>query len=103
MRGRCAKIPVVALLFARNGCVYIGRNDCRNAQPQCPRAPGEGYEKCVTICRQDHHAEIGALNAAGEHADGGVMFVSYTHCCADCIAAMNAAGVARVFCTGQLT
>ena len=63
-RGPCAKRRVSCTIIDRGGRVFTGENDCANPQAVCPRAPGEGYEKCRSICQQAGHAEIMALEAA---------------------------------------
>lgn len=89
----CAKVHVAAELTGRSGKKYIAFNNCDNPQETCPRAPGEGYAKCVSICQQKHHAEVGALMLAGDDARGGHMRITYTHACDACKVAMDAAGV----------
>lgn len=77
--------------------VVVGYNDCENPQTVCPRALGEGYEKCKTICNQQGHAEIQALaavHAAGLKAYGACAEIwGHTHACKDCQEALYAAGV----------
>lgn len=90
----CAKKQVFAYLHARDGRVFVGTNDCRNPQPACPRAPGEGYEKCRTICDQTGHAETNVLRAAGDAArDSTVLLVGHDHYCRACQGALFDAGV----------
>jgi deoxycytidylate deaminase len=73
---------------------FVGENDCANPQAVCPRGPGEGYEKCKTICQQAGHAEIEALKAAGEHARGAeALLYGHYWMCEPCGAAMRAAGI----------
>lgn len=70
----CAKKKVVCLIV--NGVdSFVGTNDCENPQETCPRAPGEDYTKCKTICKQKGHAEEIALNLAGEKAKGSVVYL----------------------------
>ncbi len=77
--------------------VFIGYNDCANPQEVCPRLPGEGYEKCKSICNQGAHAEINALNKlyeAGRKAYGARAEVwGNTYACKECQEALYAAGV----------
>lgn len=83
---------------------FIGRNDCENPQPVCPRLPGEGYEKCKTVCRQQGHAELQALRKFNvwvaqhpgdlEHAYNVRATVKgHTYICRDCQEAMYASGL----------
>lgn len=101
-RGPCAKREVVCTITYgpdREDFV-IGRNDCANPQAACPRAPGEGYEKCKTICRQGGHAEIEALRAA--KALGVNLGFAHVHIhghywmCEDCGRQLYEAGVRHV-------
>ena len=89
----CAKVRVVAFLVGRSGKWYDGENWCANPQQVCPRLPGEGYEKCQSVCQQNAHAEVEAIQAAGDDACGGLMYVKYHYCCEACTRACNAAGV----------
>jgi len=92
----CAKVVVEARLVLPSGLSFVGRNTCMNPQSVCPRLPGEGYEKCRTICRQPGHAEMDAIAAAhyhGQSVRGGHMIVNYHHICAGCRAVMDTAGV----------
>jgi deoxycytidylate deaminase len=99
MSGPCAKRTVRCLLVTPHGC-FSGSNACENPQAVCPRAPGEGYEKCKTVCQQGAHAEIQALElaqAAGASIKGAVAYVSGHHyVCEPCGAALKAAGAMQV-------
>lgn len=76
------------------GETFTGTNDCRNPQPSCPRLPGEGYEKCKTICDQEGHAEEIALKAAGDKAKGAIASLEgIGHYCKNCQIKLFAAGV----------
>lgn len=93
----CAKRQVAAVLVSRNGHTYRGTNDCAQPQDVCPREPGEGYEKCKSICQQSHHAEVGALKQAALSARGGKMLVfNHNYCCQECLDAMAEAGIVSV-------
>lgn len=78
----------------------MGTNDCANPQKTCPRAPGEGYEKCKSICQQEGHAEEVALhNAHMANFDlSGAVAVLYghTHYCRTCQEALYDAGVSSL-------
>lgn len=99
--GFCAKARVQAVLRGASGREYAGENVCLNPQPVCPRAPGEGYEKCVSVCRTLHHAEIQCLMQAGDDARGGSIVVGYHYCCDACTRALDEAGVVNVICLGS--
>jgi deoxycytidylate deaminase len=94
MIGPCAKTTVTCVITAADGRRFIGTNACANPQPKCPREPGEGYAKCVSICQQQGHAEVQALRAAGPHADGATAeLYGHTYACQACQEALYAAGV----------
>lgn len=95
--GPCAKQSVRCVITARDGQTFVGTNDCANPQQTCPRAPGEDYTKCRTVCRQYGHAERDALSAAGDRAIGATaQVVGHTYYCADCQRALFEAGVAAL-------
>lgn len=90
----CAKKRVQCVLITKEGEVYIGENWCNNPQTVCPREPGEGYEKCHHICKQNAHAEIEALQLAGPKAKGARAYlVNHHHYCRNCQIALFDAGV----------
>lgn len=97
--GECAKQTVVAILV-NNGDTWIGFNRCDSPQNICPRASyksGEGYQLCTLICKQKNHAEIDALEQAGEDARGGTLFlIGHSAVCNSCKKALEAAGVEEV-------
>lgn len=94
MIGPCAKQRVTCTLYAADGQQFIGENLCQTPQRFCPRLPGEGYEKCKTVCNQLGHAEVLAVQAAGEHAKGAMAILTgHDHACADCQRTLFAAGV----------
>ena len=96
--GPCAKTVVTCTIVSLEGDEFVGTNACNNAQPDCPRDPGEGYEKCETICEQQGHAEIQALREAGDKAEGAyALLEGHTYACDDCKAALKAAGVTDVW------
>ncbi len=92
--GPCAKTVVTCTLVTPSGEKVVGRNDCLNPQIACPRGPGEGYEKCDSICGQQGHAEVQALRAAGEKARGATAYIEgHTYACQSCQHALFDAGV----------
>lgn len=99
MSGPCAKREVRCAIYTQ-GAAFLGSNACENPQPVCPRAPGEGYEKCKTICQQGAHAEIQALErakAAGADLRGAVCYVTgHYYVCEPCGRALLEAGVMQV-------
>ena len=92
--GPCAKATIRCTLVTPDGDHIVGENWCLNPQSQCPREPGEGYEKCKTICRQLGHAEEMAVRIAGDLAEGAKAFLEgHTYACMDCQHALFGAGV----------
>jgi tRNA(Arg) A34 adenosine deaminase TadA len=89
----CAKKRVLCILITEGNELFIGENWCNNPQPICPRAAGEDYSKCQTICRQPEHAEIAALRKAGNKAKGSTVLITHNRICKDCAEALNQAGV----------
>jgi deoxycytidylate deaminase len=100
--GPCAKRRTIALVVLKDGSSYVGENSCLTAQEVCPRAPGEGYEKCRTVCHQFHHAEEAALIAARRDNplcdfEGARMAVSHHYGCASCTALLAKHGITADF------
>ncbi|MDP3328757.1 hypothetical protein [Parvibaculum sp.] len=97
MNGPCAKTTVRCTLVTPSGERIVGTNECANPQAACPRAPGEGYEKCQSICRQLGHAEVVAVMRAGERARGSRAYIEgHTYACMNCQHALFGAGVKSV-------
>lgn len=97
MRGPCAKATITCIIVTPDNECFTGTNYCENAQPVCPRLPGEGYEKCKSICQQVGHAEITALMAAGEKAKGSAAYLfGHTYACQQCQEALFGAGVLTI-------
>lgn len=97
MNGPCAKTRVLCTIIAPDGRRFDGENTCRNPQYVCPRSPGEGYEKCHSICDQVGHAEAVAASLAGEAARGGTAYLTgHTYACDPCKAALAAVGVTNI-------
>jgi len=98
----CRRRPVAAVLVTPDGRIVIGRNNIANPQPVCPRDAskcerGEGWQLCREICGQRHHAEVDALEQAGEEARGGTVYlVGHEVACPDCAAALDKAEVVLV-------
>lgn len=97
----CAKRTVTCEIYVDSPFpVITASNACENPQPVCPRAPGEDYTKCKTICRQGGHAEIAAIEFAkqrGIDIRGGTAIVKgHYWICEPCGAALRDAGVIRV-------
>lgn len=97
MNGPCAKTTTRCTIIALNGREYVGQNICANPQQACPRLPGEGYAKCVSICQQWGHAEQVAASIVGDRAHGGTAYLEgHTYFCDACKAALAAVGVTHL-------
>lgn len=102
MTGPCAKTTVRCTLVLKSGRCVAGENSCANPQAVCPRAPGEDYAKCKSICDQWGHPEIQALHRAvtlfgADSARGARAFIEgHTYACMDCQHALFGAGVESI-------
>jgi deoxycytidylate deaminase len=99
-RGPCAKRRVVCTIrpaFPHTAELARGENDCATPQATCPRAPGEGYEKCKTICGQAGHAEVEAIREARrlgiELRGARAVLTGHYWICEPCGRALHDAGV----------
>lgn len=94
MRGPCAKVTVRCTIISPQGRAYEGTNYCLNAQEACPREPGEGYEKCRSVCLQVGHAEQVAADMAGEDVRGAIAYLEgHTYACQACQERLFGAGL----------
>jgi hypothetical protein len=85
---------VTCTIVAVTGERFVGTNWCANPQAACPRLPGEGYQKCRSVCQQSGHAETDALRLAGEMAYGATATIEgHTYACQSCQEALFGAGV----------
>lgn len=93
--GFCAKQRVSCTVVLPNAHKYYAENYCMSPQKVCPRLPGEGYEKCKTICQQLGHAEqVVAMYANEVDFTGATATLSgHTYFCQECQEALFAAGV----------
>lgn len=92
----CAKAVVKARLVTTSGQVFEGENAVLKPQAQCPRLDGEGYDKCISVCDQQGHAEAMAIVAArdaGATLRGAHMTVAYRYVCEDCQNVMRSFGI----------
>jgi hypothetical protein len=103
--GPCAKQTVRAFVVSPNGDTFEGTNHCEAPQKECPRQgmpTGQGYELCKAVCHQPAHAELNALELAGERARGATLVIEgHTYACESCRAAARAAGIVRLVVAGQ--
>lgn len=100
MIGPCAKQIVTATIITASGERFVGTNHCLNAQSVCPRADlpsGVGYELCRDVCEQPAHAEVNAIAAAGDQAEGATLYLEgHTYACDPCTEDSRAAGIVRL-------
>jgi hypothetical protein len=100
MIGPCVKTTVRCTLVTSSGERIVGENWCHNPQTVCPRAgmpTGVGYDLCVSVCRQEGHAEKVALTLAGDRARGAHAYVEgHTYACQHCQESLFGAGVAAL-------
>ena len=102
--GPCAKQVVTATLITPAGHRYVGTNACDAPQAACPRdaagwARGAGYHLCREVCRQPGHAEVMAIDQAGDAAaaGGGTIYLEgHTAPCAGCQAVVDRLGISVV-------
>lgn len=95
--GPCARRRVQCTIRLPGGHTVVGENSCESPQEACPREPGEGYEKCRTVCKQVGHAELMALSLAeleGFSVAGSSAVVrGHSYACKECQEALFGAGV----------
>lgn len=103
----CKKQTVKALIVDKNGNQVLGSNAIRNTVDECPRIiegcqTGEGYHLCKSVCDQNEHAEVTAIqNAKKENIDlkGSTLYLTgHTYFCDNCINAMRNAGIKKAIC-----
>lgn len=96
----CAKRRVICVLSDDLGGVCSGENLCDRPQPACPREPGEGYEKCGSICLQMGHAEVQALATWQARFLGRppthALIRGHDRVCDNCLRLLESAGVKHV-------
>jgi deoxycytidylate deaminase len=101
----CAKQSVYCCIrFATNSKVeddrfFFGTNWGMNCIVECPRAEGEGYEKCKALCWQAGHAEIDAIRNAGDtDLKGAIAYLTgHTRICDNCFNALKKAGISKAY------
>jgi len=82
---RCAKQEVIAIIVDGEKS-YIGSNWCKKPQKVCPRKDGEDYSECKSICNQDNHAEIDALNKVKGKLKNPILYIiGHSRICKDCL------------------
>jgi deoxycytidylate deaminase len=94
--GPCAKRRMQAVLTGASGRVYAAENVCLNPQPVCPREPGEGYDKCKSVCQQIGHGEAQVIAAAASDARGGRLVISHWYACPSCEVLCRAVGIQHI-------
>ncbi len=89
---KCLKQVVTATILRDSKVLVIGKNDISNSEvTECPRKgmkSGEGYDLCISICRQKGHAEVQVIEKAkqlGIDIKGATMEVEgHIYICGDC-------------------
>jgi len=103
----CIKQTVKALIVTTDGQEIFGSNAINNEVNECPRVvqgcpTGTGYELCKTVCNQNEHAEVTALqNAKKANVDvtGATLYLTgHTYFCDNCLNNMRKAGLAKAIC-----
>lgn len=103
----CVKQTVKALILSIDGEKTFGSNSIRNVVNACPRVTegcitGEGYHLCKSVCNQNEHAEVTALQNAkanGINVKGGTVFITgHTYFCDNCQNKMREAGIKEAIC-----
>jgi deoxycytidylate deaminase len=95
----CKKQIVVAIIITCDNKVYVGYNDCENNIEVCPRTgmdTGEGYDLCKTICKQNSHAEISAINKCEdkfELKDATLILKGHSYICDNCKSELRKVGI----------
>lgn len=103
----CVKQSVKALIVTPDGQEVFGSNAINNDVEVCPRVTegcktGEGYELCKSVCDQNEHAEVTAIqNAqkAGVNIVGATLYLTgHTYFCDNCTNNMRKAGISKAVC-----
>ena len=95
----CAKHVTVCKIVTKSGHTFYGENNCLVEQEECPRLPGEGYEKCKTVCFQVGHAEELAVLKALSHGmdlNGAKAIIGHERICDNCKNLLNAHGITDI-------
>jgi len=92
----CLKLKVIAMLETVEGNLYYGVNNINNDKiTECPRLNNSirnDYSLCKTVCKQDNHAEVDAIDnclANNDTPNDGIIFLSHNRSCGDCISYMS--------------
>lgn len=94
----CFKREVCAILIDKNGKIAVGQNLISNSEvSECPREKGENYEKCISICRQEGHAETMVIQNALERnmeLKGSILYlIGHNRICDNCQAGCDKHGI----------
>lgn len=102
----CYKREVCAVIVDKNGKIATGQNLIYNSTvTECPRAKGEGYEKCKTVCLQLGHAETEAIKHAKlrkmDLVGANIYLTGHHRICDNCKAACDAEGLNVIIVNGE--
>jgi deoxycytidylate deaminase len=84
---------------------FVGENVCASPQRTCPRKPGDDYSFCKSICGQEAHAEVAAIQAAlkakvnfkrGRACPPRMFLFGHTAACDDCARRLAEHGIELV-------
>ncbi len=101
----CVKQPTAAVVVKNGKIIGRGANAGKKIDV-CPRAilkcpTGEGYELCKSVCEQEGHAEVMAINdalAKGEDLAGADMYLDgHWWVCKPCWDEIIRAGIKNVY------
>lgn len=98
MSNQCFKRQVCAVIIDKNGQIAAGENLIYNMDvTECPRLKGEGYEKCISICKQKGHAETEAIKNAKARGmilkGANIYLLGHYKACDNCKAACEKEGL----------
>lgn len=84
----CLKREVCAVIINSSGEIVVGQNTITATINKCPREKGEGYDKCLSICKQRAHAEVDAILKAedrGMDIRGATLYlIGHHRVCNEC-------------------
>ena len=100
----CLKQSVIALIITQDNKEIFGSNHINTFVDVCPRVEkgcktGEGYELCKSICLQNFHAEVDAIETAKKNnidlKSASLYLYNHTYCCDNCISKMKESGISK--------
>lgn len=96
----CLRRQVYAVIETIDKQYIWGKNAIRNNPGICPRVSKENYIKCKSVCNQEYHAEVAAIEKAKElniNIEGSKIYLlGHYRCCSSCVQSMDIAGIKEV-------